>query len=97
MTPEQFAYWLQGFAEVSDRSPNVHEWKIIKDHLATVFKKVTPTYPPGVLVPRDIFTPPYNPGSPFPPYDGRPVVTCSAGSSEPLFGGAGAINNGDLK
>lgn len=87
MTPEQFAYWLQGFAEIKGSAPSEHEWKIIKDHLATVFKKVTPTYPPGVLVPRDTSIPPYNPGNPFAPYDGRPVVTCSAN----------AINTGDLK
>lgn len=38
MTPEQFAYWLQGFAEVTQRAPTEQEWKIIKDHLATVIK-----------------------------------------------------------
>ena len=86
MTPEQFAYWLQGFAEVSDRSPNVHEWKIIKDHLATVFKKITPTYPtgPGVLVPRD--TQPYTR-----PWTEPPIVTCSvaAGAGTNWSFGAG--------
>ena len=52
MTPEQFAYWLQGFVEISDMSlpPNSKEWQVIKDHLATVFKKVTPlTYGPGIV------------------------------------------------
>ena len=44
MTPEQFAYWLQGFAEMNPEwSPTPEQWKLIKEHLQTVFKKVTPT------------------------------------------------------
>jgi len=42
VTPEQFCYWLQGFAEISGCEPNDSEWMIIKDHLKTVFEKVTP-------------------------------------------------------
>lgn len=46
MTPENFAYWLQGFAEIADKkAPNDKEWQIIKDHLQLVFDKKTPTYP----------------------------------------------------
>jgi hypothetical protein len=43
MTPEQFVYWLQGYAEIS-RSDMLteDEWKVIKDHLQLVFDKVTP-------------------------------------------------------
>jgi hypothetical protein len=52
MSTEQFAYWLQGFAETSDAPPTEREWKIIKDHLNTVFHKVTPTPPPTHLDPR---------------------------------------------
>lgn len=58
MTPEQFAYWLQGFAELTDSQaqPSPAQWQAIKDHLDTVFNKVTPplqhvtwpSYPPGV-------------------------------------------------
>lgn len=58
MTPEQFAYWLQGFAELTEgqAQPSPAQWQAIKDHLATVFGKVTPqvqhvtwpSYPPGV-------------------------------------------------
>lgn len=58
MTPEQFAYWLQGFAELTgdQAQPSPAQWQAIKDHLDTVFEKVTPqvqhvtwpTYPPGV-------------------------------------------------
>lgn len=42
MTFEQFAYWLQGFAELNGREPSAAEWKMIKEHLATCFNKVTP-------------------------------------------------------
>ena len=43
MTPEQFTYWLQGFIEINDpKTIEEKETQIIKDHLATVFKKVTP-------------------------------------------------------
>ena len=43
MAPEQFCYWLQGFAELSDDNPPTPEqWKSIREHLATVFEKVTP-------------------------------------------------------
>lgn len=46
MTPEQFAYWLQGFVEMnSGNSPNVWQWRMIKDHLQTCFNKITPSYP----------------------------------------------------
>ena len=45
MTPEQFAYWLQGCCELNPdmEQPTPAQWKAIKDHLATVFTKVTPT------------------------------------------------------
>jgi len=44
MTPEQFAYWLNGFAELnpSMEQPTAEQWKSITDHLKTVFVKVTP-------------------------------------------------------
>lgn len=43
MTPEQFAYWLQGFVELGQGTmPTEAQWKSIQDHLQTVFKKVTP-------------------------------------------------------
>lgn len=44
MTPEQFAYWLQGFTELSPdmEPPTAAQWTAIKEHLQTVFVKVTP-------------------------------------------------------
>lgn len=45
VTPEQFCYWLQGFAELRENggnSPTAEQWKLIREHLATVFNKVTP-------------------------------------------------------
>jgi hypothetical protein len=51
LTPEQFVYWLQGYAEVSGATaPTSEQWQIIKDHLDQVFHKVTPIYihQPGV-------------------------------------------------
>lgn len=42
MTPEQFAYWLQGFAELQSLTPTQDQWRSIREHLATVFNKVTP-------------------------------------------------------
>ena len=65
MTPEQFTYWLQGFVEIRGSTPTPGEWDIIKDHLATVFNKVTPyrtTIEPGI-----------GPGI-AEPYRGNPVV-----------------------
>ena len=54
MTPEQFTYWLQGFIEMNaGKEPTKHQWKIINDHLKTVFHKETPNYaPPSVPQPQ---------------------------------------------
>jgi hypothetical protein len=43
MTPQEFCYWLQGRAELlPDQPPSEAEWKMIREHLALVFHKVTP-------------------------------------------------------
>ncbi len=42
MTPEQFAYWLQGFSELHPDAPSPEQWRSIREHLGTVFGKVTP-------------------------------------------------------
>ena len=41
MTPEQLAYWLQGFAELNRTPPTPEQWTSIREHLATVFAKMT--------------------------------------------------------
>ena len=54
MNAEQFAYWLQGFVELNPSpQPSSEQWESIKQHLQTVFIKVTPqlgthTSTPGV-------------------------------------------------
>lgn len=45
MTPEQFCYWLQGRAELVSGPPTAEEWECIRQHLGTVFTKVTPPGP----------------------------------------------------
>lgn len=66
MTPEQFAYWLQGFAEMNpDRTPTNEQWQSIKDHLKTVFVKITPTYKP-VPIPDGPIFPQEQPFAPSP-------------------------------
>ncbi|HEX8579911.1 MAG TPA: hypothetical protein VF655_10000 [Allosphingosinicella sp.] len=42
MTPEQFCYWLQGRAEFDPTPPTPEQWQSIREHLQTVFTKVTP-------------------------------------------------------
>jgi len=42
MTPEQFTYWMQGCSEAVEGVPSLAQWVLIKDHLQTVFDKVTP-------------------------------------------------------
>lgn len=84
MNAEQFAYWLQGFAELNTEPPTPEQWKSISDHLKTVFVKVTPAYVPpradqvvhpGFLRslevrPSDV----YGPLNRFP--FNQPVITC---------------------
>ena len=43
MTPEQFCYWLQGYAELTESQPTPEQWKMMQEHLQTVFYKVTPS------------------------------------------------------
>lgn len=44
MTERDFVYWLQGFAELNAEPPTAEQWKSIREHLATVFVKVTPPF-----------------------------------------------------
>ena len=46
MNEINFAYWLQGFFELSGTTARTEaQVKVIKDHLALVFNKVTPSPP----------------------------------------------------
>lgn len=43
MNAQEFCYWLQGRAELlPDQPPTQAEWQMIREHLALVFRKVTP-------------------------------------------------------
>jgi hypothetical protein len=43
MSPENFAYWLQGYFEISGANElNAKQTQQVKDHLQLVFKKETP-------------------------------------------------------
>jgi hypothetical protein len=44
MSPESFVYWLQGFAELTEDTPDETQWLMIRDHLREVFKKQTIDY-----------------------------------------------------
>ena len=47
MQSTEFAFWLNGFFEISNQENqelSAQQVQIIKDHLALVFKKETPTY-----------------------------------------------------
>lgn len=49
MSEQQFCYWLQGFCELNNQQPTIEQWQAIREHLATVFVKVTPpVYLPDV-------------------------------------------------
>lgn len=41
MTPEQFVYWLQGFAELHGETPSDAQWEDIQRHLNLVLEKKT--------------------------------------------------------
>lgn len=85
MTAEQFAYWLNGFIELTEwKQPTPEQWKSICEHVGTVFEKVTP---PVSEAPKSIEQalrqyregnkiayPPNLPMSPY--FTGAPVITC---------------------
>ncbi len=57
MTSREFCYWLQGYFEVNERGEtystqlNKEQLKIVKKHLAMVFKhEIDPSYPNGQLL-----------------------------------------------
>lgn len=81
MTPEQFCYWLQGFAEITQNGknfgngPQPHEWKIIVDHLQLVFKKETPNYHDYSIKATPVFDSPKLADN-WPHYPHGPLITC---------------------
>ena len=47
MNEREFCYWLQGLFEVGGlESLDAAKTKVVRDHLALVFNKVTPQYAP---------------------------------------------------
>lgn len=85
MQAEQFAYWLQGFVELNGDMPNPEQWQSIKEHLATVFVKVTPRVGPSTIWPNDPTKVPRLGDGPI--Y--QPQITCSSdhepGPARPFF------------
>lgn len=61
MTTEQFVYWLQGFLELSGATTlNEQQIQVIKEHIALVLTKVTPsgvTPVPAITVPNTLSLP----------------------------------------
>ena len=51
MTPEQFCYWLQGRLELNGDPLTPEETQCVREHLKTVFTKVTPPSPSEVFKP----------------------------------------------
>jgi hypothetical protein len=81
---ESFAYWLQGYFELSPHGGLTPEQvKVIKDHLALVFEKKTPaiTINPPTLQPFDIDNTPICCSAPKIDFDGR-----EADISPPVYG-----------
>lgn len=63
MSPENFVFWLNGFLELTEQEQiGSKQMTIIKDHIALVLKKETPTYAKGG------FIPPATPGTYLPIY-----------------------------
>jgi hypothetical protein len=75
----QFAYWLQGFTELQPdmEAPTPEQWKAIREHLALVFTKVTPSVGPAISSPAvpPLYPPVFGP-SPPPVWTGPTTVTC---------------------
>lgn len=64
MTEQQFVYWIQGWIELNGgKQPDEAQWKMICDHLKTVFVKVTPplSFPNHPIFPRDKQVEPHMP------------------------------------
>ena len=67
MNSENFCYWLNGFIELNESHleldlPTASQWNMIKEHLATVFNKITPPKEIFPKTPISIDLPKVNPG-----------------------------------
>lgn len=76
MTPEQFCYWMQGFAELNVERPTAEQWKSMREHLGTVFHKVTPPVPDGKKLAEELVNKMW--GAP-------PIVTCTQVGDAPIL------------
>lgn len=79
MTPEQFVYWLQGFMELTEtKTIDEAQTKMIREHLSTVFNKVT--------LPLVVHTP-YGPSDRLSPGDlpGYDIKVTCGGVVEPFI------------
>lgn len=79
MTPLNFTMWLQGFVEMNGaKMPTPEQWKMITEHLSSVFNKVTP---PLSTPPFPIPIIPINPWDGYRtpdtiPWDSQPTIIC---------------------
>ncbi len=80
MTSEQFAYWMQGFVELTAaQQPTAEQWQSITEHLKTVFVKVTPPVHFRLdksIRPEDALRKHMNEFNQLWPGGGAPVITC---------------------
>jgi len=68
MNAQDFAFWLKGFSELTDKKPTKEQWQIIQDHLDLVFTKITPDRSEKPLTEKEGF-PIVNPITPNIPLD----------------------------
>jgi hypothetical protein len=99
VTTDQFAYWLQGFFELRAADPEMAgkpitpaQEKMIRDHLALVFVKMTPPFviPSLPVVPPAVDQPPVGPYYPWPPttdpglpFPGHEIICSGSGWTPP--------------
>lgn len=52
MTPEQFVYWMQGFAELNESPPSPEQWSFIRECLMNGFDRKTPETTHSMSLPK---------------------------------------------
>lgn len=75
MTSRDFAYWLQGFAEIGGGAPpTAEQWKVIQNHLNLVFvHEIDPSMPD----PKGKLQAAHDGGPAFPrPPFGKELIRC---------------------